>query len=1177
MRIVELSLRRRVTVAMGAVALVLFGLVAFSRLQVSLLPELTYPSITIETRLPGAAPIAVEQLITRPIEERIGVVSGARRVASVSRPGLSLVTVEFSWDRDMDFAAIDVREKLDRLRLPDGAEAPVLERFDPAADPVMRLFVTGSSDLHALRETAEQVVEKDLESTLGVAAIDVEGGYQDEIEIVVDPGRLSLTGLSVAEVGTALAKANVDQAGGSLFEREARYLVRAHNRFADVEDVSRTVLTYREGRQVTIADVADVHRTHRQRETITRLAGAEAVQLSVFKEGDANTTAVAQVIAERLEQVRERLPAGVEVVIASDQSSFIRDAVDEVLGSALWGGVFAVLVLLMFLRDVRSTIIISTAIPVSVVATFFLMYRTGTTLNVMSLGGLALGVGMLVDNAIVVLESIHRHREAGASIITAAREGASEVGQAVVASTLTTVAVFLPVVFLDGVAAQLFRDMAVTVCFSLLASLVVSLTMIPMLTVSLAEAGPTVERGGWVLRVLAFPVRVLRLAVAAVVDAVTFLARPLVFGFEMVLAAGTRRYPGLLRSGVRRPFVVMGIAAVMFGGTAALVPRLGLDLLPSLSQGEFSYRVELDEGTPLPITDALVTEASAVLDEDPRVLRVASTVGRGALGRAASAEGSHTGSIVVKMVPGTTAAQEAVVIERLGAALDQPAVRRFALERPTLFSLSRPIEIELRGDDPAVVGAASERIRDRLAAVGGVVEARASADAGHPEVAVRFDRERLSARGLDVAAVAETMRQQLQGQVSTALREGSIDVDIRVRAVPRDGAEVADIETMVVGRAGDRPIRLADVTTIERGRGPAEIHRRAQTRVVVVSANIRDRDMGAVAAEVEAAIEALSLPAEVRVQMSGQQPEMSAALEALLMAMALAGFLVYLVMAAQFESLVHPFVVILTLPLAFIGVVVALFLTGSSVSVISMIGMVMLAGIVVNNAIVLVDAINRRRRSGQPMLDAIVAAGQARLRPILMTSATTVLGLLPMALATGSGAELRQALALSVIGGLAVATVLTLVVIPAVYSVLGQGALRPINEPLPPSPGPVGGAVPPLGGMAVSMDGPSVSPGQQVGEPQSSAASETVVAALGEQASPGQRVGEPQSSAASKTVVAASGERPSPASTGQRVGEPQSSASSETVVAALGEPPSPASPSELADEPQSSSPPEGSP
>ncbi|HET6583667.1 MAG TPA: efflux RND transporter permease subunit, partial [Nannocystaceae bacterium] len=441
MRLVELALHRRVTVAMVTVALVLFGLVAFTRLRVGLLPDVSYPSLTIETKLAGAAPSEIEHLISRPIEERVGVVAGVGRLRSISRAGLSQVTLEFAWDRDMDFAAIDVREKLERLRLPDGTEPPTLLRFDPAADPIMRLYLHGSDDLYALRRAAEDIVEKDLESTDGVAAIEVRGGYEPEIEIEIDQGRLALVGLGIDQVIDQLAKANIDQAGGSLYEREARYLVRARNRFADVDDIRTTVLVEREGHRVTVDDVATVRRTHRERETITRLGQDEAVELAIYKEGDANTTQVAAALHDRLEQVRTRIPGDMQLTLAADQSTFITAAVDEVLGSAFYGGALAVLVLLLFLRDVRSTLVIATSIPISVVGTFFLMYETGTTLNVMSLGGLALGVGMLVDNAIVVLESIHRHREQGVPVLQAARDGAQEVGGAVVASTLTTVAV----------------------------------------------------------------------------------------------------------------------------------------------------------------------------------------------------------------------------------------------------------------------------------------------------------------------------------------------------------------------------------------------------------------------------------------------------------------------------------------------------------------------------------------------------------------------------------------------------------------------------------------------------------------------------------------------------------------------------------------------------------------
>ncbi|MEO1086042.1 MAG: efflux RND transporter permease subunit [Acidobacteriota bacterium] len=478
MGIIEFSLRRRVTVAMVAIAISLFGAVAFTRLPIDLLPDISYPSLTVETRIDGAAPVEVETLLTRPIEEAVGVVTGVQRITSVSKPGLSQVTLEFGWGRNMDFAALDVRQKLDLVPMPRDSEKPVVLRFDPSNDPIMRLYLTGG-DLFQLRYLGEEVLEKDLESTEGLAAIKVHGGYEEEIHVQVDEGKLSLLGLGIEDVRGRLAAANINQAGGSLYEREARYLVRSRNEFQNLEDVRSTVVLSQGQRLVTLGDVATVERGAKQREVVTRFGGAEAVELALYKEGDANTVQVARRVTERLETLREELPAGINLEVGVDQSGFISASIREVLSNAMVGGLIAVGVLLLFLRDARSTLIIGVSIPLSIVATFFLMYRTGTSLNVMSLGGLALGVGMLVDNAIVVLEAIYKHREAGAGRVEAARRGAGEVGQAVIASTLTTVAVFLPVVFLEGVAAQLFRDQALTVSFALIASLAVSLTLIP--------------------------------------------------------------------------------------------------------------------------------------------------------------------------------------------------------------------------------------------------------------------------------------------------------------------------------------------------------------------------------------------------------------------------------------------------------------------------------------------------------------------------------------------------------------------------------------------------------------------------------------------------------------------------------------------------------------------------
>ncbi|MBK8235698.1 MAG: efflux RND transporter permease subunit [Deltaproteobacteria bacterium] len=1035
MGLVELALRRRVTVAMITVALVLFGLVAFTRLRVGLLPEVSYPSITIETKLAGAAPGEIEDLLSRPIEERVGVVAGVRRVRSTSSAGLSQVTLELAWDRDMDFAAIDVREKLERLRLPTGTEPPTLLRFDPAAEPIMRLFVHGG-ELYGLRRLAEDVVEKDLESTEGVAAIEVRGGYEPEVEIELDEGRLALVGLGIDEVINQLAKANVDQAGGSLYEREARYLVRARNRLADVEEVRATVLVERDRHRVTVGDVADVRRTHRERETITRIGTAEGIELAIYKEGDANTPQVAQALHQRLEQVRARLPEGTTLTIAADQSTFIRAAVDEVLGSAVWGGALAVLVLLVFLRDLRSTLVIATAIPISAVGTFFLMYETGTTLNVMSLGGLALGVGMLVDNAIVVLEAIHRHRERGTPAIEAARVGAGEVGGAVIASTLTTVAVFVPVVFLDGIAAQLFRDMAVTVCFSLLVSLGVSLTLIPMMV---ALEGAPSEPIGRVARVIAAPLWLLRRVLALVVGAVSWLLRPIAHASDRVLRGVDDGYPRLLRSALRRPATVLGAATLAFVAALGGLDRLGVDLVPPLSQGELSFVVEMPAGTPLAVTDRTLQAAAADLVEDPRIEQLATIAGRGANGTGGTgAQGEHVGAIQIRMAAGSDAADEAAIAEAVRARLQTLGVARHRAVRPAVFSLHRPVEVEITGDDLTALSDAAAAVQRVLLGIDGLVEVRSSAESGVPEVQVRFDRERILARGLTVEGVAATVRRKLQGEVSTKLRERDRDIDVRVRALSREHAELADLPALIVGSVGAAPVRLSEVAEVTLARGPTSIERVAQSRAAIVDAELDGRDMGAVAREIEAELAELPPIPGVRVRLAGQDEEIGRAIQALLLALALAAFLVYVVMASQFESLLQPLIVMFTLPLGAVGVVAALWATGSSISVISLIGCVMLAGIVVNNAIVLVDAINRRR-VGSTTHAAVIAAGHERLRPILMTSITTILGLAPMALGLGAGAELRRALAIAVIGGLTIATALTLVVIPTIYLLVYRG------------------------------------------------------------------------------------------------------------------------------------------
>ena len=1070
MRLVEFSLRRRVTVSMIAVALLIFGVVGYTRLPINLLPDISYPSLTVETRFPGAAPAEVEALVTRPVEEVVGIVSGVRRLTSVSRPGLSQVTLEFDWGRSMDFASLDVRQKLDLIQMPREIEKPVILRFDPSNDPVMRLYLTGGRDLYQLRYVAEEVLKKDLESTEGAAAIKVNGGFEEEIQVSVDEQKLSLLGITMAEVSAKLRQENVNQAGGSLYEEEARYLVRARNEFENLDDILKTVLVSREGRTVVLADVARVERGHARREVVTRFGGAEAVELAIYKEGDSNAVAVARAIRERLDRVKGEIPEGVEVSVGVDQSRFIQASVDEVLSNAVIGGIIAIIILLFFLKDLRSTIIIAVSIPVSVIATFFLMYRTGTSLNIMSLGGLALGVGMLVDNAIVVLESIYKEREKGLDAIESASRGASSVAMAVIASTLTTVAVFLPVVFLEGVAAQLFRDQALTVSFSLIASLAVSLTLIPMMAAlssrvaappqagSIAAADGAAAPAGRVRRIFrgagrgigaafrfltftlpAFVLRYLRLLVRFIVRAVTIAVRPLSRAFDATFDSLQRAYPSMLQRCLESRGVVLALVIGLFAISMFAATRLGMDLIPSFSQGEFLFRVELPVGTPLEVTDRYIADVQRVLEGDESIASYSSISGGAGLSLSnTGTEGENVARLQVQMKSGTDADEEAIVIEKLRERLSASSIARFEFERPTFFTFRTPVEVEIYGDDLQQLTAAAAEVEAEVARVAGVVDVRSSAAQGNPELQVSFDRETLARLGLDLGAISATVRSKVQGDVATRFTQGDREIDVLVRSLEPGSAKVDDVRQMIIGQVDGRPIRLEAVADAKLETGPSEIRRIGQKRAAVVSGSLAGRDMGAVATDIRSRLSNLALPATVTASLSGQEEEMQRSLGSLTFAMALAIFLVYLVMASQFESFLHPFVIIFTLPLAAIGAVLALLVTGRSITIVAMIGFVMLAGIVVNNGIVLIDAINQLRREGVEKYAAITQAGIARMRPIFMTSATTILGLLPMAIGLGEGAELRAPLAITVIGGLSVATVLTLFVIPVVYSLLDR-------------------------------------------------------------------------------------------------------------------------------------------
>lgn len=1053
-RLIEIATERRVTIMMFTVAIVLFGMVSLARLNVNLLPDISYPTITIRTELTGAAPIEVENLLTKPIEEAVGVVRNVRLVRSVSRSGQSDVTLEFLWGTDMDVAGVDVREKVDIIELPLEANRPLLLRFDPSSEPILRLGLLNkeategeqagpATDLKALRRLAEDRIKNDIEAEEGTAAVKVSGGLEDEIQIQVDQQKLAQLGLSIETISQRIRAENVNLSGGRLEEGSQRFLVRTINEFQTVEEFANAIVANVADRPVYLRDVATVTRGFKEREAITRVNGRESVELAVYKEGDANTVQVASRVERRLEQVRKSLPENLELIKIYDQSKFISSAINDVTSAAIFGGILAIIVLYGFLRDARATTIIAVAIPVSVIGTFLLMYSNEVSLNIMSLGGIALAVGMLVDNAIVVLENIVRKREEGQGVLEAARNGTAEVSTAVIAATLTTIAVFFPMVFISGVAGQLFRDQALTVTFALVFSLIVALTLIPMLaalgTGSRYEETGEQSAAGWFTRGVASIVR----AIAWIFGLVRWVFWALLWVpgrlLQSLYTAVARRYEPLLKwSLAHRATVVVGAAAIFFG-TMLLVPRLGSELIPQLSQGEFNLDIRLAPGAPLNETDRAIQvaqSAAAGIDDVETSYSVAGTGNR--LDANPVDAGENTGTLSIALKPGSGRIAEDATMNRMRQELSRLAGVQYEFSRPSLMTFASPMQIEVSGFDLVGLDAVNQVLVRELTNSGRFTDIRTTIELGNPEIQIIFDQERAAALGLSVRDIADRVVANVRGELATRYTWRDKKIDVLVRSVDQQQASVQEIRNLIVNPMSARPVTLEAVAEIVVARGPAEIRRVAQERVAIISANLAYGDLGAAVTEVQGLIDRTPMPPGITAMVSGQNEEMKDSFRSMQFALALAIFLVYLVMASQFESLIHPFVILFTIPLALVGAVLALFVTGTTINVVAFIGVIMLAGIVVNNAIILVDMINQLRSQGMEKTEAIMEAGRARLRPIMMTTLTTILGLLPMAISFGEGTEVRTPMAVTVIGGLLMSTLLTLVVIPVVYSLLDR-------------------------------------------------------------------------------------------------------------------------------------------
>ncbi len=1007
MKISDFSIKRSVTTTMVTLLVVMLGVISLGRINLDLFPNMNFPMAAVITQYSGVGPHEIENMVTRPLENALATVTNIKKVSSTSSAGQSLVLAEFDWGQDMDFATLEMREKIDMIEgfFPEDVDSPLIVKFDPSIMPIIQVGISGEEDLIELKRIVEDKIIPRVERLEGVASVSLVGGLNREILIEFDQNTLNNYGINPSTVAQILMFENMNLSGGSIVRGQTEFIVRTKGKFESIEEIKKILIPTANG-SVYLDDISLVKDTYQEVQSMARMDGNSSIGLTIQKQTNSNTVKVSNMVREELAKIKEEFNNQIQINFIMDQAEFIEDSIGNVAMNAIFGGVLAILVLFLFLRNLRSTLIIGTVIPVSIITTFTLMYFNGLTLNMMTLGGLALGIGMLVDNAIVVLENIYRYRQEGLTKIEAASLGSKEVGMAIVASTLTTAIVFLPVIFVEGIASQLFKELALTITFSLLASLIVALTLIPMLSAKIlkvskkASVAQSEEKGlmVWILR----------------------------------------GYKKSLNWSLSHRFLVIFILILALGGSFFLVPKIGSEFIPEMDQGEFTITAVLPTGTVLEQTNTAIKLIEEEVQKIPEVDAIFTNVGSSGQ-MIASSSVPETGSVMVrlkKLNDRNRSTQE--VMEKLRKKIRIPDAK-INLEALSSFGGGlmggSPISIKVKGNDLEILGNLAEKVIKELEQVSGVREIEDSISNGRPELQIQIDRTQAAQFGLRVTQVASAIKTAIQGDIATRYEVGGQEYDIRVRMKEEDRKSVTQVKNLLISSPMGAKVPLKRIASFELNQGPKSIQREDQVRYVEITAGLYNADLGSVMENIQTRIaENIIIPEQYEIIYGGQFEEMANSFISLIYALLLAVVLVYMVLASQFESLLHPFIIMFTVPMAVIGVLVGLFATGYNFSVPSLIGIIMLAGIVVNNAIVLVDYINTLRQRGLSMREAILEAGPVRMRPIMMTALTTILGLLPLALGIGEGSEVQAPMAVVVIGGLLCATILTLYVVPILYS-----------------------------------------------------------------------------------------------------------------------------------------------
>lgn len=1040
MKLSEIAVKRPITVLMMVFVILIMGFVSFTKIPLDLMPEIEIPIAVVSTSYSGVGPQEMEKLITQPLEQAVGTTANIDTLQSISREGSSMIIAQFAFGTDMNDAALELREKIDMAKgfLPSDAGEPMVFKFDPTAMPIMMVsFSSESLSLSELQILAEDTIKPSLERAEGVVSIEIIGGTKDIVEIRASSERLQGYGISMDYLANILRSENVSMPGGSVQQGDQELTVKTSGEFKSLEEIQRLLIPLPSGTTIQLNDLAEIELKTEEAATISKANGHSSIDMMISKQSGTNTVKVTEAAQKEMASLDREL-AGVEAAEIYNTADYVKQSLSTVYFNGLAGSFFAVLVLYLFLRNLRTTFIIAAAIPISIIATFSLLYFSGITLNMMTLGGLALGIGMLLDNSIVVLENIYRYRQDGYSRLESSVKGASEVSVPLIASTLTTLAVFAPIVFVQGLTSMIFKELALTVSFSLAASLLVAVTLVPMLCSKFLKVDKSKQLNGFSSVVQAEGgVSVVQDAPKKSILGKFIDTTKLGDKFERFFNALSEEYSKILDWVLLHRKKTIAIASIAFFASLSTIALVGAEFFPSTDEGFVQVNVSLPDGAELERTVAVMDDLEVRMAGIPEIDTVFLEAGYG--GDMMGSASGNTGVIYVKL---TDLAERKRDVNQISdeireRVIDTPGARINVapMESMGMGSGGSPISISIYGDNLDTLKTIGNDFVTMIRDVDGTREVSSSYDDGIPEVEISIDRTVAAEYGLTAGQIAQAVKGVISGSTATRYKYDGTEIDVIIKGDDHYNENMRGLEQIPINTNMGFPVVLGQVADIDIVQGPVSINRTNQERVLTVSSNISGRDVGSVAADIQVSLDNYQLPDKYYYNFGGAQQDMTEAFGDLAMALILAVLLVYMVMASQFESLLYPFIIMFAMPLGFAGGILGLFVAGKPLSVPAIIGLIMLSGIVVNNAIVMVDYINTRRRVfNEDRGNAIRNACPIRLRPILMTTLTTVLAMIPLTLGMGEGSEMSAPLAIVIVGGLSLSTLVTLLVIPVLYT-----------------------------------------------------------------------------------------------------------------------------------------------